>query len=249
LGLGPDADGQGPWLRFSSEPGRGPPSEIVEVGEAGAGPRHLVRRVAAVTDIPAAPSDRAAERAGFGGPAGRVPSRCSVFNSEDGSRVEGGGRAVSDGADDAVRPAPWVLDLRGSDPPVLVQVRRWAARALGTVAEAHLADVLLVATELVTNAYDHGHGPRQLRMSHTAAPCRVRIEIDDSNPTHPAVVRPPTDALGGRGMLLVEKLTERWGVEDLAQTGGKTVWAEISCDGSSRQACGADEEHDGASRR
>lgn len=144
---------------------------------------------------------------------------------------------MSESGGEPAAPTPYVLDLRGTELPVLVQVRRWTTQTLGTLADAHLADVLLVATELVTNAYDHGHGPRELRMSHAPTPCRVRIEIDDANPRHPTVIPPNTRALGGRGMLLVEQLTERWGVHDDPRTGGKTVWAEVSCAGPDQQPC------------
>jgi anti-sigma regulatory factor (Ser/Thr protein kinase) len=133
-------------------------------------------------------------------------------------------------ADDRADQAPWTFDLTGSAPPVLIQVRRCTIHTLGDLAEDHVSDVLLVATELVSNDYDHGHGPRQLRMSHTPVPCRVRIEIDDNSPDHPVVPRhQPVISVRGRGMLLVERLAECWGVEDQAETGGKTVWAVISC--------------------
>lgn len=122
------------------------------------------------------------------------------------------------------------MDLRGTSTPVLVQVRRWAARALAEVDDVHLDDVLLVVTELVTNAYDHGEGPLEVRMQYSPAPCRVRIEVDDSCLAHPVVAAPSQTAPGGRGMLLVAKLTAGWGVRERPGTGGKTVWAEVSCD-------------------
>jgi anti-sigma regulatory factor (Ser/Thr protein kinase) len=137
-----------------------------------------------------------------------------------------------------------MLDLPDGDPPVLVQVRRWAADVLGAVAADHLGDVLLVATELVTNAYDHGYGPRRLRMSQTSRPCRVRIEVADANPRRPVVLVPGEGAVGGgRGMLLVDKLAERWGVRDDQHTGGKTVWAEIGCAGTDQLPCPTAGEH------
>jgi anti-sigma regulatory factor (Ser/Thr protein kinase) len=82
---------------------------------------------------------------------------------------------------------PWVLNLDGADIQALVQVRRWAARNLRRVDDNHLGDVLLVATELVTNAYDHGNGPLQVRMSEKPDPCEVLIEVDDGVPEHPVL--------------------------------------------------------------
>jgi anti-sigma regulatory factor (Ser/Thr protein kinase) len=134
-------------------------------------------------------------------------------------------------------PDPLVLNLRDMGVPALVQVRRWAARSLGTLDDAHLGDVMLVATELVTNAYDHGNGPLQVRMSHTPTPCQVRVEVDDSCQEHPVLMRPGDTQPRGRGMLIVDKLAKAWGVHDHSATGSKTVWAQISCDGDDRTPC------------
>jgi anti-sigma regulatory factor (Ser/Thr protein kinase) len=135
--------------------------------------------------------------------------------------------------------APWSMDLRGTTAPALVEVRRWASRTLAQVDDAHLGDVLLVATELVTNAYDHGQGPLRVRMSHTAVPCRVRIEVDDSCVDPPVVKAASRDSPGGRGMQLVDKLAAAWGVQQHPATGSKTVWAEVSCDGVDAVPCAA----------
>ena len=43
-------------------------------------------------------------------------------------------------------------------------------RTLTRVDDARLGDVLLVATEPVTDAYDHGGGPSDIRISHTPVP-------------------------------------------------------------------------------
>ena len=131
------------------------------------------------------------------------------------------------------------MDLRGTTAPALVEVRRWASRTLQAVDDAHLADVLLVATELVANAYDHGHGPLAVRMSHTPRPCRVRIEVDDNNPEHPMVRAATSTQPRGRGMAIVTKLAAAWGVHDHHATTSKTVWAEVACDGIDATPCAA----------
>ncbi len=133
--------------------------------------------------------------------------------------------------------ALWSMDLRHATAPALVEIRRWASRALSHVGDEHLGDVLLVATELVTNAYDHGRGPAEVRMSCTERPCRVRIEVDDHCPEHPAIADPAVDTPGGRGMQIVAKLAASWGVRDHPGGGGKTVWAEVSCDRTGGTPC------------
>lgn len=124
----------------------------------------------------------------------------------------------------------WSMDLRRTSAPVLVRVRRWASRTLAEVDDDQLGDVLLVVTELVTNAYDHGRGAVAVRMSYTPAPCHVRIEVEDSCPEHPVVATPSQTTPGGRGMLIVAKLATGWGVREHRETGGKTVWADVSCE-------------------
>jgi anti-sigma regulatory factor (Ser/Thr protein kinase) len=87
-------------------------------------------------------------------------------------------------------------------------------------------DLLLVVSELVTNAVVHGAEP--IRVTMVCAPQRVRVEVTDGaaassphgNP------RPPTDAETGRGLSVVTRLAVAWGWR--ASPGrGKTVWAEL----------------------
>lgn len=127
------------------------------------------------------------------------------------------------------------LDLDSYAVPALVEVRRWAAEAMADLGEDHLSAVQLVATELLTNTYDHAPGARQLRLRRERHPCRLRIEVDDDSP------RPPTlaehlDSARGRGLMLVDKLASEWGSDPLPG-GGKTVWASIDCTGYPWQAC------------
>jgi len=87
-------------------------------------------------------------------------------------------------------------------------------------------DLLLVVSELVTNAVVHGAEP--IRVTMVRAPERVRVEVTDGaaassphgNP------RPPADAETGRGLSVVTRLAVAWGWR--ASPGrGKTVWAEL----------------------
>lgn len=85
--------------------------------------------------------------------------------------------------------------------------------------------MLLVVSELVTNAVVHGADPIEVCVS--CAPQIVRIEVSDHNPDTSAVAvrqRHP-DLPGGWGLEIVGALTRRWGT--VGHGDGKTVWAEL----------------------
>ncbi|MFD1146494.1 ATP-binding protein [Saccharothrix hoggarensis] len=126
-------------------------------------------------------------------------------------------------------PEPLVLGLTTEQMPPLVQVRRWTATALADLDDDHLEAVLLISTELLTNAYEHGSSPYGVRLRRGRVPCRVRVEVDDTSPDQPVVGRSRLADTRGRGLIMVDKLSWKWGVSPLPD-GGKTVWATISCD-------------------
>ncbi|MFJ6071293.1 SpoIIE family protein phosphatase [Streptomyces sp. NPDC093065] len=79
----------------------------------------------------------------------------------------------------------------------------------------------LVVSELVTNAIRYGEPPIQLRLiRHTALIC----EVSDASSTSPHLRRAHAYDEGGRGLLLVAQLTQRWGSRQTDT--GKTIWAE-----------------------
>ncbi|MEV5438370.1 SpoIIE family protein phosphatase [Streptomyces sp. NPDC052682] len=99
---------------------------------------------------------------------------------------------------------------------VLDQLDRWALAEASFTAE-------LVVSELVTNAIRYGAPPIRLRLIHDAA--TLICEVSDTSPTAPHLRRAKTWDEGGRGLLLVAQLTQRWGSRHTAE--GKTIWAEI----------------------
>ncbi|MEU7524159.1 ATP-binding protein [Saccharothrix sp. NPDC042600] len=113
------------------------------------------------------------------------------------------------------------LDLAAR--PEMAEVRRWVRAAAPEVAGDPLEDLLLVVTELVTNAYDHSPRPRRLRLS--VLPERVRVEVEDSSGDPPVVGRSRISDSRGRGLVLVAALSADWG--HTAHGDGKTVWADV----------------------
>ncbi|WP_171163152.1 ATP-binding protein [Streptomyces sp. I05A-00742] len=88
-------------------------------------------------------------------------------------------------------------------------------------------DVLLVVSELVTNACLHAGGPAELLV--TRGSKVLRLEVSDLGTGEP-VPRTPHRAgrPGGHGMFIVQRLCLDWGVVRHDNGVGKTVWAELA---------------------
>ncbi|MYY85922.1 ATP-binding protein, partial [Streptomyces sp. SID335] len=87
-------------------------------------------------------------------------------------------------------------------------------------------DVLLVVSELVTNACLHAEGPDELRLSSDGKV--LRIEVSDRGTGQPAPRTPHRAGRpGGHGMFIVQRLCLDWGVVRNPGAAGKTVWAEV----------------------
>ncbi|MFD0022468.1 ATP-binding protein [Streptomyces sp. NPDC058382] len=88
-------------------------------------------------------------------------------------------------------------------------------------------DVLLVVSELVTNACLHADGPDELRIART--PKALRVEVADAGAGQPAPRTPHRAGRpGGHGMFIVQRLCLDWGVVRVPGEPGKTVWAELA---------------------
>lgn len=100
--------------------------------------------------------------------------------------------------------------------------------------QAAAADGELVLSELVTNAL-RVPAPGD-RLVGVRIECRgrgelLRLEVSDAGAGRPEVRRPGGLDNGGRGLLLVEALAHRWGVDERRAGIGKTVWAELLAPG------------------
>ncbi|MEV5440699.1 SpoIIE family protein phosphatase [Streptomyces sp. NPDC052682] len=81
----------------------------------------------------------------------------------------------------------------------------------------------LVVSELVTNAIRYGAPPITLRLIRDRT---LICEVSDGSSTSPHLRRAHAFDEGGRGLLLVAQLTQRWGSRQTAR--GKTIWCEQS---------------------
>jgi anti-sigma regulatory factor (Ser/Thr protein kinase) len=119
-----------------------------------------------------------------------------------------------------------VLDLRGRFAPdelSAARARRFVRDALdGVVTAGVQADVVLVASELATNAVLHAETPFEVSV---VLDGHLRVEVSDDDPTLPRPRLVTTDDIAGRGLHIVSELARRWGATPTGT--GKTVWAEF----------------------
>jgi anti-sigma regulatory factor (Ser/Thr protein kinase) len=80
-----------------------------------------------------------------------------------------------------------------------------------------------IVSELVTNAVVHARTAVDVSVYRRGE--RVRIEVTDTclDPIRPRGCTP--DGVAGRGLMLVDGMSEHWGVVELGD--GKVVWAEL----------------------
>ncbi|WP_432994577.1 ATP-binding protein [Dactylosporangium sp. CA-233914] len=139
-------------------------------------------------------------------------------------------------AGDAMSEAPGVArwwPRRGTDVSVCAAARAWVLAALPHLlarpAEGRLRDnVELLVSELTANALLHAGGVEYIDLYCTGSVLRICVHDQVSTP---AVARhaPPDEAEHGRGLLLVDALAARWGVEEHPGA-GKDVWLELPID-------------------
>lgn len=107
----------------------------------------------------------------------------------------------------------------------LDQLREWGLPYDTPVSET----VAVLVAELAANAVTHGRVPgRDFELRLSLVTGSVRIEVTDTRAEPLPAVRPPGPLDdGGRGLLLVEALADRWEVLDREPPPGKTVRAEV----------------------
>jgi anti-sigma regulatory factor (Ser/Thr protein kinase) len=109
--------------------------------------------------------------------------------------------------------------------------RRAVAARAAALPQSVQDDILLLVTELVTNAVRHGGSAgRPIGLELQRRNGRVRVEVGD----HGAAFEPPSapsrprdvGSRGGWGLFLVDRIAETWGVRTTRS--GKCVWFEMA---------------------
>jgi anti-sigma regulatory factor (Ser/Thr protein kinase) len=129
--------------------------------------------------------------------------------------------------------AELVVEVRAS-PEAASCARRAIARLPALADDAALAaDAGLLVSEVVTNVVMHAglDATQDIEVHVALTSRRIRVGVRDSGAGFdPGQARHPPDASGGWGLLLVERLAERWGTR--WRTDGFEVWFELPRSGA-----------------
>ncbi|MEV5887504.1 ATP-binding protein [Streptomyces sp. NPDC052020] len=100
----------------------------------------------------------------------------------------------------------------------MVALRQWALPPKLT------EDAVLLVSELVGNAVHHT-GARVFGLRMRRRPGWIRVEVRDPSRGLPCLIPVRETDISGRGLFLVAKLSDRWGVDLLPR--GKRTWFEM----------------------
>ncbi|WP_332310617.1 ATP-binding protein [Microbispora sp. ATCC PTA-5024] len=104
-----------------------------------------------------------------------------------------------------------------------------AELAAAGLVSSSVDDVVLVLSELLSNALRHAHPlpSGQLKVAWMCSDSQIEVAVSDGGAhTEPRAGRPTLSSLGGRGLGIVEYLAERWGVRHDEEA--TTVWAVVA---------------------
>lgn len=140
------------------------------------------------------------------------------------------------------RPAPepaegvWRFPVPASEASVprtrhAVRDRLLAQGMTGVRYQELVDDVLLIVSELVSNAVTHAAElSPEVTTELAVRDGWVRVSVEDGDPYRPKALESDTGRTGGRGLLLVKSVTlQAGGVCDVERTGegGKVIWASL----------------------
>lgn len=109
--------------------------------------------------------------------------------------------------------------LRSARHMIRAAVRAWGARQRSD-------EIELAADEMITNALMHTDGGAIVTIRVLSGPeRRLRVEVEDRSSALPRRRDAGESGVSGRGLMLVDRLAEAWGVE--SRGSGKCVWCEF----------------------
>ncbi len=114
------------------------------------------------------------------------------------------------------------------DPKSVAASRRFVEGALTDLPDELQEAAVLMVSELATNAIVHATTGFEVTIHRTKS--KLRVEVADLGGGEPEVRMPPVSEPHGRGLQIVEELSDDWGITERTGDTGKTVWYEVNVD-------------------
>ncbi len=115
-----------------------------------------------------------------------------------------------------------------NDAHAISAARRFAARELADLPAELLEQILLMLSELATNAIRHAHSAFEVEIARSGHV--LKVAVTDEGGGTPTLRSPTPKEFSGRGLQIVKMLARDWGI-DHASSGHKTVWFTIELAG------------------
>jgi serine phosphatase RsbU (regulator of sigma subunit)/anti-sigma regulatory factor (Ser/Thr protein kinase) len=143
-------------------------------------------------------------------------------------------RAIPGGCDDdaALLGIRWRADAPTAPasfpgtPASVTEARSFVSDALDDVEPEVVQVVALLVSELATNSVHHASAGFTLDIERGRE--RIRVAVSDAGPGTPEMRSPEPVEPSGRGLRIVEALSEEWGCSKAPDGVGKTVWFEVA---------------------
>jgi serine/threonine-protein kinase RsbW len=110
-------------------------------------------------------------------------------------------------------------------PGSVTKARRLATDALANVPKETRDAVEVLLSEVATNCVRHTSSEFTVRVS--LSDNHIRVDVTDQGDGRPELRSPRPSEPSGRGLRIVDLLSDRWGVTFETDSAGKTVWFEL----------------------
>jgi anti-sigma regulatory factor (Ser/Thr protein kinase) len=129
-------------------------------------------------------------------------------------------------AEPRTRSARWVLERRADSVSDAREATRRFLEDEQRIADRD--DAVLVVSELVSNAVRHAQrGAERVELKMELLPGALHIEVTDDDPNPPVPLPPRANDETGRGLQIVQQLSDRWGWE-VSRGVGKRIWCDLA---------------------
>jgi anti-sigma regulatory factor (Ser/Thr protein kinase) len=103
--------------------------------------------------------------------------------------------------------------------------RNFATEIVVDAPRETLDAIVLMVSELATNCVRFSVGDFTVNIEHGH---RIHVEVTDGGGGMPTLGSPRPEDPSGRGLLIVQEMSDQWGIASAMPCSGKTVWFTVT---------------------